>query len=461
MPLQKGKYTIGPEDVEPHIDENTIGVAAVLGTTFTGHRDDIVGINDLLIRLKDEKGIDIPMHVDAASGGFVWPFLYPHSEWDFRLEQVRSINVSGHKFGLVYPGIGWLIFRDKDDLAQDLVFEENYLGKTDATFTLNFSTGSAMVLAQYYNFVRLGREGYAYIIGIMEKNARYLVDRLSDPGDFALIDPDAEQLPLVAFQLVDGKSYDEFDVAWQLSAERGWMVPAYTLPPNAQDVKVMRALVKETLSHAQIDHLASDIKEACATLEKKGGLMESERQPGEDRHRLLTVSMEDVALFLHLLGVLLFVSGIVVAGISVRGRAAEGGPGRDRAAPRPLPPRRRPRRRRVAAAVRLRALARRPRGRRRLRDRLGGRRDRAVPARRRAGFARRAPAEAGAAPRHRARRAPRARRCRAARPSRRPGLAGGELRLRDPGPRDPRPDGLQALRRRMGAAGFEPATSRV
>src|SRR6201999_3336467 len=156
IPLQPDRYTIGPEDVEPHVDENTIGVAAVLGTTFTGHSDDIPGINDLLIRLRDKNGLDVPLHVDAASGGFVWPFLYPHSEWDFRLEQVRSINVSGHKFGLVYPGIGWLVFRERSDLAEDLVFYENYLGKTDATFTLNFSTGSSMVLAQYYHFVRFG-----------------------------------------------------------------------------------------------------------------------------------------------------------------------------------------------------------------------------------------------------------------------------------------------------------------
>ncbi len=113
VPLQDGKYVIGPEDVEPHIDENTIGVAAVLGTTFTGHMDDIVGINKLLVDLKGDRGLDVPLHVDAASGGFVWPFLYPDSEWDFRLEQVRSINVSGHKFGLVYPGIGWLVFREK------------------------------------------------------------------------------------------------------------------------------------------------------------------------------------------------------------------------------------------------------------------------------------------------------------------------------------------------------------
>ena len=144
VPLQPGKYTIGPEDVAPHVDENTIGVAAVLGTTFTGHKDDIVGINDLLVQMKRERDLDVPLHVDGASGGFVWPFLYPDSPWDFRLEQVRSINVSGHKFGLVYPGIGWLIFREVADLAPDLVFKENYLGKTDSTFTLNFSTGSAM-----------------------------------------------------------------------------------------------------------------------------------------------------------------------------------------------------------------------------------------------------------------------------------------------------------------------------
>src|SRR4051812_7176150 len=200
VPLQLGKYTIGPEDVEAHIDENTIGVAAVLGTTFTGHKDDVVGINDLLVRIKGERGLDVPLHVDGASGGFVWPFLYPDSAWDFRLEQVRSINVSGHKFGLVYPGIGWLIFREKADLAGDLVFEENYLGKTDSTFTLNFSTGSAMVLAQYYNLVRLGRAGYTYIMETMQTNAQSLAKRITEIGEFELVgDEGAEQLPLVAF----------------------------------------------------------------------------------------------------------------------------------------------------------------------------------------------------------------------------------------------------------------------
>ncbi len=276
--LREDKYVIGPEDVEPHVDENTIGVAAVLGTTFTGHADDIAGINDLLLRLKDEQGLDVPLHVDAASGGFVWPFLHPHSEWDFRLEQVRSINVSGHKFGLVYPGIGWLVFREKSDLAEDLVFYENYLGKTDATFTLNFSTGASMVLAQYYNFVRLGREGYAHVMGAMEQNAKALARKLEEIGDFELIGADQEQLPLVAFKLTGEHDYDEFDVSWQLSAERGWMLPAYTMPPDAQEVKVMRALVKETLGRSQVDRLADDIAEACATLAEKGGAHPHERK---------------------------------------------------------------------------------------------------------------------------------------------------------------------------------------
>ncbi|MGD0453164.1 MAG: glutamate decarboxylase [Solirubrobacteraceae bacterium] len=279
VPLKPDKYTIGPEDVEPHIDENTIGVAAVLGTTFTGHADDIRGINDYLVGLKNERGLDVPLHVDAASGGFVWPFLYPESEWDFRLEQVRSINVSGHKFGLVYPGIGWLVFREKADLPEDLVFYENYLGKRDATFTLNFSTGSAMVLAQYYNFARLGHSGYRYVMETMKYNARTLAKEIAKIGEFELIGGEQdEQLPLVAFKLAGEHSYDEFDVAAQLAAQRGWMVPAYTLPPNAEHVKIMRVLVKETLGHSLTMCLGNDIAEACKTLAAKGRLHPADRK---------------------------------------------------------------------------------------------------------------------------------------------------------------------------------------
>jgi glutamate decarboxylase len=277
VPLKPGRYTIGPEDVEPHIDENTIGVAAVVGTTFTGHADDVVGINDLLLGLK-EKGLDVPLHIDGASGGFVWPFLYPDSKWDFRLEQVRSINVSGHKFGLVYPGIGWLIFREPADLAEDLVFYENYLGKTDATFTLNFSTGSAMVLAQYYNFVRFGKAGYRRIMEIMQSNAEDLARDITAIGKFQIVGEGEETLPLVAFNLAEEQPYDEFDIAFQLAAERGWMLPAYTMPPEAEDVKMMRALVKLNLSRSLADSLGDDIAAAISTLEKKGPVSEKERR---------------------------------------------------------------------------------------------------------------------------------------------------------------------------------------
>jgi glutamate decarboxylase len=279
IPLEPGKYTIGPEDVEPLVDENTIGVVAVLGTTFTGEADDVVGIDELLGSILDTKGLDVPLHVDAASGGFVWPFIHKDEKWDFQLARVRSINVSGHKFGMVYPGIGWLVFREKEDLPEDLVFYENYLGKLDATFTLNFSTGSSMVLAQYYNFCRFGRSGYEEIIGNMAKNADYLADQLDETGRFEMIGRGRPQLPLVCFKLagVEDLAYDETDLVGQLASERGWMVPAYTMPPNAESVKVMRALVKENVSHAAAHTLSDDIVAALETLDKRGALHESDR----------------------------------------------------------------------------------------------------------------------------------------------------------------------------------------
>ncbi len=284
VPMHPDDFTTSAEEVEPLIDENTIAVVAVLGTTFTGHADDIVDINQLLVRLRDERGFEVPIHVDAASGGFVWPFMHPQEIWDFRLEMVRSINVSGHKFGMVYPGIGWLIFREPDDLPEDLVFYENYLGETDATFTLNFSTGSAMVLAQYYNFCRFGRRGYAEIIGAMAENATFLASQIKAMGHFELLGEDRPQLPLVCFKLGGDHNFDEFDVSGQLAAKRGWMVPAYTLPPDAESVTVMRALVRENTGHAAAATLVEDLAHACELLEKKGGLHPHEREQVHTGH---------------------------------------------------------------------------------------------------------------------------------------------------------------------------------
>ena len=220
----------------------------------------------------------------------MWPFLYPDSEWDFRLEQVRSINVSGHKFGLVYPGIGWLVFREKSDLAEDLVFYENYLGKTDATFTLNFSTGSAMVLAQYYNFVRFGHDGYRYIMETMQANARALAERIADIGEFRA---DRRTRAPSSFRWSPSSStgdhdYDEFDVASQLAAERGWMVPAYTLPPNADHVTIMRALVKLTLGPHAGEHARRRHRRGVRDAEEEGRPARARPQARQDRHRLLS-----------------------------------------------------------------------------------------------------------------------------------------------------------------------------
>ena len=275
VPLQPGKYDRAGRR-QPRVDENTIGVAAVLGTTFTGHKDDIVGINNLLMQIKSERGLDVPLHVDGASGGFVWPSSTRTPPGTSGLNRSVHQRLRTQVHALVYPGIGWLIFREKSDLAHDLVFE-GYLGKTDATFTLNFSTGSAMVLAQYYNLVRYGRAGYTYVMNSMQENAKMLAEKLQAIGRFDLIGADEERLPLVAFKLTADDGFDEFDVAWQLSAERGWMVPAYTLPPDAQDVTIMQALVKETLSREHVDTLARDIEEAMHNAREEGGAHESER----------------------------------------------------------------------------------------------------------------------------------------------------------------------------------------
>ena len=241
VPLQAGKYTIGPEDIEPHVDENTIGVAAVVGTTFTGHADDVVGINDFLVELKDKKGLDVPLHIDGASGAFVWPFLYPHSEWDFRLEQVRSIDASGHKFGLVYPGIGWLIFREKSDLAEDLVFYENYLRQDRRNLhpqLLDRLLDGPRPVLQLRPLRQGGlpqdhgdHAGERGVAGQGHRGDRQVPDRRGGRGDAAAgrLQPRRGSIPTTS----------STPCSWP--PRRGWMVPAHA-PPNAQDVKMMRAL---------------------------------------------------------------------------------------------------------------------------------------------------------------------------------------------------------------------------
>jgi glutamate decarboxylase len=267
IPLSDEIYTITAEDVAEEIDENTIAVGAVIGTTFTGQMDPIKEINQLLLEIKKQKGWDIPIHVDGASGGFISPFLYPDLLWDFRLEQVRSINTSGHKYGLVYPGVGWLIFKDKSDIPKDLVFNINYLGGNMSNYSLNFSKASNTIIAQYYNFIRLGFLGYRDIMENMRNNAKYLAKQLMESGNFEIINKDL-QFPLVTVKLTHDK-YTVFQLSDKLR-ENGWIVPAYTLPKNAQDIAVLRMVVKENFGRDMIENLLTDIAKSCENLETEG-----------------------------------------------------------------------------------------------------------------------------------------------------------------------------------------------
>ncbi len=269
IPLQEDLYTITTEDVASEIDENTIAVGVVVGTTFTGQMDPVGGINELLLEIKKDKGWDIPIHVDGASGGFIAPFLYPDLEWDFRLEQVRSINVSGHKYGLVYPGVGWVIFKDKTDIPEDLIFNINYLGGNMSNYSLNFSKASNTIIAQYYNFIRLGFQGYKDIINNMMENARYMAGELEKTGIFEVINQELH-FPLVTVKLKN-TDYTVFQLSDKLR-EKGWIVPAYTLPKNADDIAVLRMVIKENFGRDMVDDFLDDINKACTSLEseKKG-----------------------------------------------------------------------------------------------------------------------------------------------------------------------------------------------
>ncbi|KAL4883839.1 pyridoxal phosphate-dependent transferase [Aspergillus karnatakaensis] len=261
------RYVIDPVQAVDLVDENTIGICAILGTTYTGHYEDVKGINDLLV----ERGIDCPIHVDAASGGFVAPFICPEREWDFRLEKVVSINVSGHKYGLVYPGIGWVFWRSPSYLPKELIFNVNYLGAEQATFTLNFSKGAAHIIGQYYQLIRLGRNGYKAVMQNLVQVSQRLAGGLRNLGLIILSDNTgngSNGVPLVAFRLPDDESrlFDEFALSAVLR-RRGWVVPAYTMAPKSNNLKLMRVVVREDFTAHRCGILVEDVKRAMEWLE--------------------------------------------------------------------------------------------------------------------------------------------------------------------------------------------------
>ncbi len=273
VPMEPGRYTLGPEQARPFIDENTIAIGAVMGTTFTGGLDDITGLAALADDLEAQHGWDIPIHVDAASGGFVLPFLRPDFAWDFRVPRVRSINVSNHKFGLVYPGMGALLFRDSSALPAELVFDITYLGGSMPNCSLNFSRSATPVILQYYNFLRLGRSGYHQIMANCLGNAQQLGGRLTATGAFESLSA-GSGIPVVALRLKGPDEGGPKDLTAEEMADKlrakGWIIPSYHLPANAADVGVLRMVVKENFGRELTDALISDIDVVLGRKEAPG-----------------------------------------------------------------------------------------------------------------------------------------------------------------------------------------------
>ena len=277
VPISRDRGTITAESVVPRVDENTIGVVAILGTTFTGEFEPIKDIADALTRLNAEHAWDVALHVDAASGGFVAPFLQPDLEWDFRLPIVKSINVSGHKYGLTYPGVGFAVWRDAQELPEELVFHVDYLGGDMPTFTLNFSRPGNQIVGQYYNFIRLGRNGYTSIMTTLRDVATSLSARVAKLGPFDLLS-DGSDIPVFAFALRDPGRYTVFDVSDMLR-RYGWQVPAYRMPADAEDLAVLRVVVREGFSADLGDLFLGHLTEVVEHLERQG------RPPGEGERR--------------------------------------------------------------------------------------------------------------------------------------------------------------------------------
>ena len=266
VPLEGETLHLTPERAVEYCDENTIGVAAVLGSTFDGSYEPVRDIAAALDDLQERTGLDVPMHVDAASGGFVAPFLQPELEWDFRVPRVKSINASGHKYGLVYPGVGWVIWRDAQSLPRELIFDVNYLGGHMPTFALNFSRPGSEVVAQYFMFTSLGFEGYRRVQQQSSDVAQYLAAEIEKLGPYRLITR-GDELPVFAFALQPAISnYTVFDVSDKLR-ERGWLVPAYTYPPNREDLSVLRIVVRSGMNHDMADLLLHDLRDRTAFFE--------------------------------------------------------------------------------------------------------------------------------------------------------------------------------------------------
>jgi glutamate decarboxylase len=265
VPVGPTATHLTPDGAVAHCDENTIGVVSVLGSTYDGSYEPVAAIAASLDELANTTGIDVPLHVDGASGAMIAPFLDPDLEWDFCLARVQSINTSGHKYGLVYPGVGWIVWRDEAALPQELIFNVGYLGGQMPTFSLNFSRPGSQIAAQYYNFLRLGFDGFRQVQQASRDNARWLADQIAGIATFRLLST-GDGIPAFAFTSTQPEGVNVYELSERLRA-RGWIVPAYALPANLQDSSVLRVVVRNGFSRDLATIFLEDLKRASHQLQ--------------------------------------------------------------------------------------------------------------------------------------------------------------------------------------------------
>ena len=273
VPISMEHKVLDGHDLDSYIDENTIGVVAIMGVTYTGMYEPVKQIAGVLDQIESERGLDIPIHVDGASGGMIAPFIQEDLEWDFRIPRVASISTSAHKYGLVYPGLGWVVWRDTDVLPDDLVFKVSYLGGEMPTFALNFSRPGAQVLLQYYLFLRLGKEGYRRVQQATQDVAVYLSSSIGEMPQFELWN-DGTDIPVFAWSMKEGhtKNWNLYHLSERLRT-KGWLVPAYPMPADVEALTVQRVVVRNGFSHDLAKQFLADLKDEVDYLDSLDGPM--------------------------------------------------------------------------------------------------------------------------------------------------------------------------------------------